>query len=408
MKGIAMLGRIMKANSLQKSFFLALFLAAQSSEACQVPVFRYALERWRPDPYQLVIVHEGNMTGEQKSKLVHLEESLVGPNGPVVNLRFDRIDLAKEKDQLERWENLHKEQNTPMTAHLFYPFQGFEADTSPIWSGAFTKTNLDAILDSPLRRELVKRIMAGNSAIWLFLESGNKERDDELFKKLENYARIAQKEIAIPKGVIQRSAFEDPDLVLGPEDEENVLESSVPLKIAFSIHRLSREDPKEAVLLTMLMNLEEDLLDEEFADQPMLFSVFGKGRVLLPLVGKGINEENTLGDCSYLCGPCSCQVKNQNPGMDLLVKADWWTSLEGSSVIVEKELPPLSGVDELIASNEPDLNRTKDKNSSGRLATGQPEERPDGSLPKGLVIAVVFFSVILLVGTFVLAKNRER
>ena len=53
----------------------------------------------------------------------------------------------------------------------------------------------------------------------------------------------------------------------------------------------------------MLLNLEDDLLDEEFANQPLLFSVFGKGRVLPPLVGKGINEETVLGDCSYLCGP---------------------------------------------------------------------------------------------------------
>ena len=197
------------------------------------------------------------------------------------------------------------------------------------------------------------------------------------------------------------------DLVLGPEDEENVLESSIPLKIAFSILRLSRENPEESVLRAMLMNLEQDLLDEEFADKPMLFSVFGKGRVLPPLVGLGINEDNALGDCSYLCGPCSCQVKNQNPGMDLLVKADWWAALEGSSVIEEKALPPLSGVEDLIATNEPDLNRSEVKNSSSQLVTAKPEGRPDASFPKGLVLAVVFFSIILLVGTFVLNKNRE-
>jgi len=421
----------MKANSLQKSFFLTLILAAQTSEACQVPVFRYALERWRPDPYQLVIVHDGNLTIGQKSDLVHLEESLVGPNGPVVNLRFDTIDLAKEKEQLERWENVHKEENAPMTAHLFYPFQGFEGDVSPIWSGAFTKNNINAILDSPIRRELVKRILAGNSAVWLFLESGNKEKDDKLFKELEKHARVAQKEIGIPKGVIQQSALDDPDLLLGPEDEENILESSVPLKIAFSIHRFSRKDPEESVLRAILMNLEEDLLDEKFADQPMLFSVFGKGRVLLPLVGKGINEENTLGDCSYLCGPCSCQVKNQNPGMDLLVKADWWTSLEGSSAIVEKELPPLSGVDELIAANERNEHLANKKDVSDANASdpapnedlasrkdvsdanaSAPDARPpatkDDPFPKTLVVAVTFVSIILLVGTFVLTRNRER
>ena len=410
-----------------------LLFAVVAAQACQVPVFRYALERWRPDPYQLVIVHEGNLTSGQKSKLVHLEESLVGSNGPIVNMRIETIDLTKEKDQLERWQKIHRESNASVTMHLFFPFQGFEPGALPIWNGAFTKKNIEAVLDSPARRELVKRILAGNSAVWVFLESGNKEEDDKLFKELENHARLAEKEIAIPKGVIQQSALDDPDLLLGPEDEENILESSVPLKIAFSIHRLSRKDPEETVLRAMLLNLEDDLLDDKFADQPMLFSVFGKGRVLPPLVGQGINEENALGDCGYLCGPCSCQVKNQNPGMDLLVKADWWTALEGSSVIVEKELPPLTGVDELIAANEPnadlaneenvsdanasdpapvaDLANEKnvsDANASDPAPSAQPSATDAGPFPKGFVIAVVLFSIILLVGTFVLNKNRER
>ena len=224
--------------------FLALTLASVVAEACQVPVFRYALERWRPDPYQLVIVHEGNLTSGQKADLLHLEESLVGPNGPVVNLRFDTVDLDKEKEQIARWQRIHRGSKAPASMHLFYPFQGFEEVDAPIWSGALTKKNMDAILNSPIRKEVVKRIMGGNSAVWLFLESGDKKRDDELFKELENHARVAQEEIGIPKGVIQQSAFDDPDLLLGPEDEENVLESSVPLKIAFPIHRLSRKDPE--------------------------------------------------------------------------------------------------------------------------------------------------------------------
>ncbi|HUQ72324.1 MAG TPA: hypothetical protein VM165_22550, partial [Planctomycetaceae bacterium] len=27
--------------------------------ACNVPVFRYALEHWRPDPYRLTVLHRG-------------------------------------------------------------------------------------------------------------------------------------------------------------------------------------------------------------------------------------------------------------------------------------------------------------------------------------------------------------
>lgn len=335
----------------------AILAACTAAEACQVPVFRYALERWRPDPYELVIVHHGPLTDEHKPNLVYLEESLVGSKGPLVNLRYETIDLAKEKNQVDHWKKLHGGSKAP-TAHLFYPHEAYQKDSRPIWNGTFSKEGVDAILDSPARKAVVKRILAGDSAVWLFLESGNKKEDEKAFKALQGYAKNAGKEIELPKGVIQKNALDDPDLVLGPSDAENVLESSVPLKIAFSIHRLSRKDPQEAILRAMLLHLEDDLLQEDISNKPMVFPAFGKGRVLPPLIGKGINEENVLGDCSYLCGPCSCQVKNQNPGMDLLVKTDWWTALEGSSVIVEKELPPLTGVEDLIRALKPDVEKT--------------------------------------------------
>lgn len=338
----------------------AILATCIAAEACQVPVFRYALERWRPDPYELVIVHHGPLSNAQKPILVHLEESLVGPKGPIVNLRYETIDLTKEKAQLAQWRKLHGDAEAP-TAHLFYPHEAYQKDSRPIWSGSFSKKNVDAILDSPVRRELVKRILAGDSAVWIFLESGNKQEDEKALKALQGHAKSASKEIEIPKGVIQKSDLEDPSLILGPSDAENILESSVPLKIAFSIHRLSRTHPQEAILRAMLLHLEDDLLSKEISKQPMVFPAFGKGRVLPPLIGKGINEENVLGDCGYLCGPCSCQVKNQNPGMDLLVKADWWTALEGSSVIVEKELPPLTGVEDLIRAVKSELKDGEDK-----------------------------------------------
>jgi hypothetical protein len=402
-------------NARTTTVCLFLLVTAAVAEACQVPVFRYALERWQPDHYQLVIVHDGNLTSEEQADVTYLEENLVGPNGPMINLRFEALDLAKEKKQFARWKKLHSDQNASVSIHLFFPFEAFEQDTNPIWNGNFTRNNINQILDSPARRELVKRILAGDSAVWFFLETGNQKEDDKLFKTLEKYAKIAEKEISVPEGVIQQSALDDPSLLLGPGDEENILESSVPLKIAFSILRLSRKDPQEAILRSMLLHLEDDLLDKEMENKPMLFPAFGKGRVLPPLIGAGISEENALADCGYLCGACSCQVKNQNPGMDILVKADWWTALEGSSVIAEKELPPLTGVEDLIAANEPekeiDVESKKGElevNASSSVLVEQESAVTESPFSNGLVIAVVLVSGILLIGTFVLNKNREQ
>jgi len=47
------------------------FLAvAATAPACQVPVFRYALERWEADAYPVVAFHDGEMTDGQK-EVVH-------------------------------------------------------------------------------------------------------------------------------------------------------------------------------------------------------------------------------------------------------------------------------------------------------------------------------------------------
>ena len=46
-------------------------------------------------------------------------------------------------------------------------------------------------------------------------------------------------------------------------------------------------------------------------------------RQLYALVGKGIAPHTIGAACSFIAGPCSCQVKGQNPGFDLLMSVDW-------------------------------------------------------------------------------------
>ena len=68
------------------------------------------------------------------------------------------------------------------------------------------------------------------------------------------------------------------------------------------------------------------------------------------MVGAGITPENIRDAAMYLCGACSCQMKAQNPGIDFLSNIDWYRYLDGSEVIEDKALPPLSGVAALIKS----------------------------------------------------------
>jgi hypothetical protein len=57
--------------------------------------------------------------------------------------------------------------------------------------------------------------------------------------------------------------------------------------------------------------------------EPWLAVVFGRGRVLGAWPAKGFGDEQIEEVCLFLLGACSCQVKNLNPGWDLLLRVDW-------------------------------------------------------------------------------------
>jgi hypothetical protein len=63
--------------------------------------------------------------------------------------------------------------------------------------------------------------------------------------------------------------------------------------------------------------------------QPVAFPIFGRGRVLQGLIGNQIEHNQIMDTCLYMAGDCSCEIKWQNPGIDLLMSADWYKVLAG-------------------------------------------------------------------------------
>ena len=45
--------------------FVALAASPAIASACSIPVFRYALERWDSDRFQVIIYHDGALSPEQ-------------------------------------------------------------------------------------------------------------------------------------------------------------------------------------------------------------------------------------------------------------------------------------------------------------------------------------------------------
>ncbi len=86
----------MKRHRLPLSL-LALLMCGTAVLACNVPVFRYALERWPADLYEVVILHDGPLDDSASARMDALRKSKT-ENPANFNVRF--IDVAQGKDEL--------------------------------------------------------------------------------------------------------------------------------------------------------------------------------------------------------------------------------------------------------------------------------------------------------------------
>lgn len=302
--------------------------------ACDVPVFRYALECWPAEPYAVVVLHRGELTAGAKEVVDTLRRAPAGHGGSA-NLSVRTVDLSAEVNA--PMPAMWREQEPPDLPRIIVVYPPAAAVGKVcIWAAPLSMSAARAVVDSPARREIAQRLMNGESAVWVLLESGERNKDEAAANLLtEELAKMPEK-LTLP---LQASELNKS----GASSTGSGIESGVAeVKIAFSVLRLSRTDPAEKMLAAMLVRSEEDL-ERGYASQPMVFPVFGRGRVLYALVGKGITARNILTACRFLTGPCACEVKEDNPGVDLLMNADWDASI-ATSLIEEVELPPLTGV----------------------------------------------------------------
>jgi hypothetical protein len=174
-----------------------------------------------------------------------------------------------------------------------------------LWSGPLAESGIRQVLDSPARKEIVRRLAGGESVVWTLLEIGDPQKDDEA-------AKLIEERLAYLSNVLQLPKLDQQDLANDAAKDQ--------LRLAFSVVRVSRTDAAERAFVQMLLGSEPDLAE---IAEPLAFPVFGRGRVLYALAGKGINQQHIDEASSFLIGSCSCEVKEQNPGVDLLVSADW-------------------------------------------------------------------------------------
>jgi len=199
------------------------------------------------------------------------------------------------KDQITEAE---KQQNTKIEVNLKGANIQFRSmiknDISRPFYGLYYKKRLFLKYDdpagmakmasSPLRKKIAKELMAGKLCVMLYLKTGNQEKDNSRMQ-------------------ITRQALD-----------------SSPFGKIITFIELNRNDETENHFISMLLNVESDL---KSINEPMLFGIFGRFRALEPLVYKGITEENIRLMISFLTADCSCLIKDDLPGTDILFSGSW-------------------------------------------------------------------------------------
>lgn len=342
--------------SLALSVTLGLLLSLAVVNACSVPVFRYALEKWPADIYPATVFHRGPLTAEQQALVRDLSrEGLAGKLH--ANVAVELVDLAQTPPPaaLERWQALG--QSTLPWLVINFPKAAKLPDA--IISSPLSEAAIRQGLDSPARREIVRRLGRGDSAVWVLLEIGDPVRDDAT-------ARLVESRLNYLAGVLKLPALDPADIAKGLV---NVPAGG--LKLAFSVVRVSRANPAEAAFVQMLLGSEGDLRDLR---EPMVFPIFGRGRALYALAGQGIIHETIDDAASFLIGRCSCQVKEQNPGVDLLLAADWTTLVkaQGTAAKTAEEVQPAPEVVAISgkAIETPATSMRQESNHTQKLLAG--------------------------------------
>lgn len=338
------------------AFFV--FICIVITLACTTPVYQYSLQRWPADPYQAVVLYRDSLSPSD-SKLLMALDTMINTYQPPANLIVKPVNISGPLPrELSGLSGITPTGSVPLVV-LCYPqvIQGGR----PVWSGPLTSNLVQVLVMSPARTRIAEGLLQGCSGMWAFVESGDTQKDTEARARLQ---------------------------------AQNL-----------PVVTISRADPRETITIAMLMHSELDLFG--YRDQPMVFPLYGRGRAVYSLVGRGIIRDNINDVRRFLEGPCACEIKMQNPGTDLLMGANWNDAYTLFPAIEDEPVPPLSGV---FAEREPTGTVLSSRIPSNSTRPSEPRSVPlSVRRLAGIVVGtgIVLAGVIIIASMFVIVHARK-
>lgn len=338
------------STRLQGLVLTVLMALLQGMNACTVPVFRYALDHWFPDSFTL----EVSPAIANAEHVAHFARNLGSSSG--LNVEVSRLP-----------------DDTLGAARLMRPPMGSNPPTM-LWSGVLDAQALETLTDSPFRQELAKRLLAGDSSVFVLVESADKHANADALEVLEKRIRYLEQVIRLP--------------LIDPNDPSSKLGPGPALALKYSVLRIPAALGSEAPLLAMLAGPRSGL---EKGKDPWIAVVFGRGRVLGAWAAQDFRDDEIEEVCLFLAGACSCQVKRQNPGWDLLLKCDWADRLQSMGLPPDPNAPEPNG-SQLKTDAQPETVTFRGASASPKSLRGQ--KHPDEVPFPALGIPLIFLFLV--------------
>lgn len=282
--------------------------------ACDTPVFRYAMERWESSPYEIKIVHKRDLNSAELDLIKQLKSNSIKA-GQSANLLTETINLT-------RFSSRPKMVSAPASEveiQISYPL---DSNIEKIfWQTELNDKNVNDILNSETRELIGTHLTNGSPIVWLFIEGKDSKDTATKLKILTDSLKELEQWWIIPR---LRGVNNKPKILLSPI--------------------VTTKPDKNNFLQRLLLSIDEKMFN---SSEPVAFPFYGQGRALSALTGDNINHQKIKEQCDFIMGKCSCIVKEQNPGVDVLFNTDWTRNL-GETWIEDEPMPKIGGFSSFI------------------------------------------------------------
>ncbi len=355
-----------------RTVIISIILFSVNVFGCVTPVYRYALEEWVNDNYRVTVFHKTDSLGDYSEQIEPLLSSSSKIYGEIPSdIKADNIQGNVKANLSIRFVNIEKPMNSVLeqmwksqrdseVPWIVIRYPSSSKMMHALWSGPLSGFNLaEKFIDSEARQRINGHLLDGETAVWVLLKTNDEKKNQQAMEVIKNGLEVSRKELKLPQALY--------------DEDVNTLSGTTASmwRISFKVMSISREDEDEVPFISMMLKSEPELM--KHLNEPVAFVMYGRCRTLEGIPASELTKEKVVETNRFLLDSCQCQVKEQNPGTDMLIKTDW-TDFEKEIAEIKRKEIPLRGITDYVSSNDQQSPQLQEQEAESSVLQVKAEE----------------------------------